>query len=277
MVDQLMPEIGVASVKLLRRAGCVVDFPSEQTCCGQPFFNSGFKKQALSLAMRNVEVFEDQETVVLPSGSCTAMIRVEYPRLLASYNGWSQRAQRLAAKTYELSEFLVHETGWNPRSRFLQGSGEGEPSVSARAAINQKNEKPIASLPAQPQIVTYHDSCHMYRHLALSQEPRQLLKQAGCSLREMKESDRCCGFGGLFSLRMPEISTAMTTEKIDQASETGAGMVVTADPGCLMQLRGLMQLRSLMQLRGLMQLAELPRDQGPKTEHLAVLLEKMTR
>ena len=109
IVDQLMPEVGVATVKLLRRAGCNVVFPSQQTCCGQPFFNSGFRKEAQKLAMRSIEIFENEERVVLPSGSCTSMIRAEYPDLLADHPGWSQRAERLAAKTFELSEFLVHQ------------------------------------------------------------------------------------------------------------------------------------------------------------------------
>jgi L-lactate dehydrogenase complex protein LldE len=245
-VDQLMPEVGVATVKLLRRAGCEVVFPNQQTCCGQPFFNSGFREQAASLAMRSIGIFEQEDFVVLPSGSCTAMIRTEYPHLLSDYPGWSERAERLASKTFELSEFLVHQARWNPQKDHH------------RQKINAEEEA-STSIDADANEVTYHDSCHMCRHLNLREEPRQLLDQAGCSLREMDESDRCCGFGGLFSLRMPEVSTAMTAEKLRLASDSGAHSVVTADPGCLMQMR------------------QLNENTAQEIDHIAVILERMTR
>ncbi len=229
LVDQVMPEIGVAAVRVLRRAGYGVGFPPEQTCCGQPFFNSGFKAEAARLARRTIEIFEGQEAVVLPSGSCTSMIRVEYPHLFAGSPEWAERARRLAARTYELSEFLVKQAGWQP-----------------------------AEVPEAPA-VTYHDSCHMCRLLHLQDEPRQLLRAAGCEVSEMGESDRCCGFGGLFSIRMVPVSNAMTGEKLLQAEETGARLLVTADPGCLMQMRGL------------------AREGGVQLEHLATLLEALTR
>lgn len=231
IVDQLMPEVGLASVKVLRRAGCQVDFPAGQTCCGQPFYNSGYRKQAAHLAKRTIEIFEPHETVVLPSGSCTSMIRVEYGHLLSDSPEWSERAQKLAGKTFELSEYLVQQLGWQPD-------------------VRPKHElKPV----------TYHDSCHMNRLLYLRDEPRQLLEGAGYSLCEMEEPDRCCGFGGVFSLRMPEVSTAMTAEKLRQAAETGAATIVTADPGCLMQMR------------------ELAGDEGQRFQHLANVLEEGTR
>lgn len=231
LVDQLMPEVGVATVKLLRRAGCQVDFPTEQTCCGQPFFNSGFRDQAARLAKRTIAVFENYETVVLPSGSCTSMIRLEYPHLLANSADWQARAQEMSAKTYELSEFLVKQLDWSPQP----------------------------SAPGPARAVTYHDSCHMNRFLHLGAESRQLIQATGCSIREMEESDRCCGFGGVFTARMPEVSTAMTAEKLRQAAETQASTLVTADPGCLMQMRGL------------------PANDSLDIQHLAVLLEELTR
>ena len=231
IVDQLMPEVGVASVKILRRAGCQVDFPAEQTCCGQPFYNSGYRKQAAQLAKRTIEIFEPHETVVLPSGSCTSMIRTEYSHLLEDSPEWSERAQKLAGNTFELSEYLVHQLGWQPEANPQHELGP----------------------------VTYHDSCHMNRLLGLGDEPRQLLAGAGYSLYEMSESDLCCGFGGIFSLRMPEVSTAMTAEKLRQAAETGATTIVTADPGCLMQMR------------------ELAGDDDQRYQHLATLLEEGTR
>jgi L-lactate dehydrogenase complex protein LldE len=230
LVDQIMPEIGVATVKVLRRAGCQVDFPAEQTCCGQPFFNSGFRKQAVMLAKRTIEIFEPYEAVVVPSGSCTTMIRLEYPRLLSGDPQWQRRAEAQAAKTFELSEYLVDQVDWRPQ-------GEAGKRFS----------------------LTYHDSCHMKRMLGVKEAPRQLLEASGCELHEMRESDRCCGFGGLFSFRLPEVSNAMTAEKLQQSRMTEANILVTADPGCLMQMRGLAE------------------DNGKQIQHLATILEEMTR
>ncbi len=209
LVDQIMPEVGVATVKLLRQAGYKVAFPEAQTCCGQPFFNSGFRPQSITLAKRTIEIFEPYAVVVLPSGSCTTMIRVEYPHLLEPWPDWRQRAEQLAAKTFELSEFLVQQAGWQPDS--------------------VQNE----------ETVTYHDSCHMCRILRIQSEPRQLLNESGLTIHEMQESNRCCGFGGLFSLRMAEVSDEMTAEKLRLAQQTGAQTMVTADPGCLMHMRSL--------------------------------------
>ena len=207
LVDQIMPEVGVATVKLLKKAGYKVAFPREQTCCGQPFFNSGFRPQSTTLAKRTIEIFEPFSAVVLPSGSCTTMIRVEYPHLLEPWPDWHKRAQQLAAKTYELSEFLVNQAGWQPED------------------VNEQSA------------VTYHDSCHMCRMLHIGPEPRKLLADSGHPLQEMEESNRCCGFGGLFSVRMAEVSDEMTAEKLRLAQESGAPVLVTADPGCLMHMR----------------------------------------
>ena len=229
LVDQVMPEVGVAAVRLLQRAGYTVEFPAEQTCCGQPFFNSGFRDQAVKLARRAVEIFEPYDAVVLPSGSCTTMIRAEYPHVLEAWPEWHERARQLAAKTYELSEFLVHRARWQP---------------------------PHA---ANAPTLTYHDSCHMNRLLHLKQEPRALLTAAGCTILEMNESDRCCGFGGVFSIRLPEVSNAMTAEKVRRAAATEAGLLVSSDPGCLMQMRGMIKNTPL------------------RAEHLATVLEEITR
>jgi L-lactate dehydrogenase complex protein LldE len=232
LVDQIMPEVGVATVKVLRRAGHEVQFPDAQTCCGQPFFNSGFQDEAAKLARRTIEILEPYEAIVLPSGSCSAMIRVEYPHLLKAEPDWHTRAKKLGNKTFELSEFLV----------------------------KQGNSLPTSfSHPRSP--VTYHDSCHMCRLTGLRREPRAALTAAGCVISEMDESDRCCGFGGLFSVRMPEVSRAMTEDKLRRAAETGAEMLVTADPGCLMQMKG-------VQSAG---------EKGIELIHLAVLMEELTR
>lgn len=234
LVDQIMPEVGVATVRLLRRAGFKVGFAQAQTCCGQPFFNSGFHPEARKLAKRTIEIFSKYEAIVLPSGSCTTMLRVEYPHLLEDEPAWHDRAKRLGAKTYELTEFL---------HKFA-------PEFAATAA---------SSSPDEPeQSVTYHDSCHMCRLLHLKEEPRAALTAAGLNVVEMTEADRCCGFGGLFSIRMPEVANAMTGEKLRQAADTGTQTLVTADPGCCMQMRGLA-------------------GDNVKVEHIATVLEKRTR
>lgn len=229
LVDQVMPQVGVAATRLLRRAGYQVDFPAEQTCCGQPFYNSGFRKEAARLARHTIEVFEEYPVVVLPSGSCTAMIRNEYPHLFQDQPEWREGALRLAAKTFELSQFLVGQAHWQPSQQRHGGT------------------------------VTYHDSCHACRMLGMREEPRQLLQSAGYTITEMAQSDRCCGFGGLFSMRMPEASNAITAEKLRLAAETGTGMLVTVDPGCLMQMRGLVDAT------------------GIRAEHIAVVVEEATR
>jgi L-lactate dehydrogenase complex protein LldE len=149
------------------------------------------------------------------------MIRIEYPYLLESEPACANRARQLAAKSYELTEFLVEQAVPPPAAR-------RPPTI---------NGSPLAT-PHSP-LVTYHDSCHMCRLLGLSRQPRDLLQAAGYQLLEMAESDRCCGFGGLFSVHMPELSNAMTAEKLRQAEATGATILATADPGCLMQMRGL--------------------------------------
>jgi L-lactate dehydrogenase complex protein LldE len=229
LVDQVFPDVGVATVRVLRRAGCEVEFPLAQTCCGQPFFNSGFRDQAAELAKGTVAALEPYEAIVLPSGSCTAMIRTEYVHLLARWPEWQKRAEAVANKTFELTEYLTDEAHWTPEK---------------------------AGGPAE---VTYHDSCHMCRLLGVKEAPRSLLGAIGCRASEMHESDRCCGFGGLFSLRMPEVSNAMTAEKLRQASETGVQILVTSDPGCLMQIRGLSEGRTM------------------RAAHIATILEEATR
>ena len=246
LVDQIMPEVGVATVKVLRRAGFDVDFgyeitfPTAQTCCGQPFFNSGFRDEAIKLAKHTIEVLEPYETIVLPSGSCTAMIRVEYAHMLEHEPEWCERAKKVGAKTFELSEFLVKQE-------------------AIRKLVVGNNQLPI----------TYHDSCHMCRFLGLRDEPREVLTHAGCEIAEMDESDRCCGFGGLFSMRMPEVSRAMTEDKLRRAAKTGADTLVTADPGCLMQMR---RIWGEEEKRGRGE-----KEKGIALIHLAVLLEELTR
>jgi L-lactate dehydrogenase complex protein LldE len=207
LVDQIYPQIGIAVTNILRRVGFEVNFPAEQTCCGQPFYNSGFVKEARRLARRTIDIFLDYPVVVLPSGSCTTMIRKEYVHLFEDDPIWRERANTLATKTFEFTEFLVKKAKLNVKTL---GGG---------------------------QLVTYHDSCHMCRTLGIRDEPRSLLERAGFQIAEMESSDRCCGFGGLFSAKVPEVSQAMTEEKISRALRTGSRILISSDPGCIMQMR----------------------------------------
>ncbi|MCB2178562.1 (Fe-S)-binding protein [bacterium] len=206
MVDQLLPEIGMAAVSLLQRGGFEVDFPTAQTCCGQPFFTTGFTEQAEVLAKQTIQILEPYSAVVVIGGSCTGMIREEYQHLFNGEPAWKARAVALHQKVFELSEFLAAHVPLSPKS-------------------------------SEVHTVTYHDSCHMLRIAGIKDQPRQLLEQVGCQIVEMEEPERCCGFGGAFSARMHEVSHAITREKLNQAIHTGTGLLVTADPGCLIQMR----------------------------------------
>jgi L-lactate dehydrogenase complex protein LldE len=210
LVDLLYPRVGQATVALLEDAGIAVDFPESQTCCGQPGFNAGFPDEARRVAANLLDAMEGAEAVVSPSGSCTAMVRSFYPGLFEATPD-EGRARDLAARTFELSEFLVDVLGIER----LDGLFEAR--------------------------VTYHDSCHGLRELGLSGQGRRLLAGIeGVELVEMAWPDRCCGFGGAFSLRMPEVATAMADDKLAQAAETEADVMVTGDTGCLMHLAGRM-------------------------------------
>jgi L-lactate dehydrogenase complex protein LldE len=207
--DMFFPEVGVAMVTLLRRLGVTVEFPQGQTCCGMPLFNSGYHHDAAVVAVRTVELFAGAEHVVVPSGSCAWMVKTEYPGLLKHDPALKTAAEALAKKTYELSQFLVD----------VLGVTEVESSFRGK--------------------VTYHDSCHLLRGLGESRAPRTLLKGVkGCELVELPGSDECCGFGGSFSVRLPEVSTAVLDKKLANAEGTGVDCLVACDAGCLMQMGG---------------------------------------
>ena len=207
--DMFFPEVGVAMVTLLRRLGVRVDFPTGQTCCGMPLFNSGYHHDAAVVAARTVRLFADAEHVVVPSGSCAWMVKTEYPGLLKDDPALKAAAEALAKKTYELSQFLVDVLGVSS----VESSFKGK--------------------------VAYHDSCHLLRGLGESRAPRTLLNGvAGCELVELPGSDECCGFGGSFSVRLPEVSTAILDKKLANAERTGADCLVACDAGCLMQMGG---------------------------------------
>jgi len=207
LVDQLYPEVGVACVRVLRRAGCEVSYDPDQTCCGQPAFNSGYKDEGLAVARHFLEVFERSEAdaIVVPSGSCTAMIR-HLPRWFDD-PGEKERARAVATRTHELSAFLVHELG----------------CVDLGARFDGR--------------VTWHDACHGLRELGLSDEPRRLIRNvAGTELVEMEPGEACCGFGGTFSVKFPEVSVAILDRKLDALADVDA--IVSGDVSCLMQIGG---------------------------------------
>lgn len=209
LADMFYPEVGVSVVRLLRRLGVAVDFPADQTCCGLPFFNSGYHREAARLARRTVKLFSGSEHVVVPSGSCAWMVKKEYPGLARDDPKARAEALALAGRTYELSQFLVKVLG-------------------------------VTSLPTDFRgRATYHDSCHLLRGLGESRAPRALLRgAAGVELVELPGADQCCGFGGSFAVRLPEVSAAILEKKLASVEATGADYLVSCDPGCLMQMAG---------------------------------------
>jgi len=206
--DMLFPEVGVSIVRLLRRLGVRVDCPAGQTCCGMPLFNSGYHKAAAAVAARTVGLFRDAEHVIVPSGSCAFMVKHEYPRLLRDPEA-RRAAERLAARTWELSQFLVRVLGVRELTSAVKGR------------------------------VTYHDSCHLLRGLGESQTPRELLRNLkGVELVELPGADECCGFGGSFAVRLPEVSAGILERKLAHVEATGAACLVACDAGCLLQMGG---------------------------------------
>jgi len=208
LADALFPDAGLATVKLLRRLGVEVDFPKAQTCCGQPHFNSGYHDLTRDLAKHTIQAFAGERMVVTPSGSCAAMVKLEYPELFHGDMVWHGRAEDLAHRTHELSDFLVN---------VLKVEDVGA-RYEARA--------------------TYHMACHL-RGLHLQQEPQRLLSRVrGLELLPLERFDECCGFGGSFSVRYPGISGAMVQDKAGFIDKTGADIVVATDAGCLMNIGG---------------------------------------
>ena len=206
--DLLFPEVGVRIVRLLRRLGVAVDFPAGQTCCGLPLFNSGYRREASAVARRTAALFRDASHVVVPSGSCAWMIKHEYPDLMPDETSRGE-ARALADRTYELSQFLVGVLGRTDFAGAMRGR------------------------------VTYHDSCHLLRGLHESRSPRAILRRlGGVELVDLPGGDECCGFGGSFSVRLPEVSAAILEKKLANIEATGADCVVACDAGCLMQIGG---------------------------------------
>jgi len=213
LVDTLRPDVGDAMVHIFEKLGVNLAYPPDQTCCGQPAFNSGYRREATKMARRFLDIFENAEAIVCPSGSCVHMVRHHYLDLFANDPVMLDRARKVAAKTYEFTEYLVDVLGITNPGEELGSRFEGS--------------------------VTYHDSCHLARGLGIRNQPRILMENIpGLSLVEMDESDRCCGFGGTFSVKYPDISTAMADDKVKQILATKAEAVVGCDVSCLMNIAG---------------------------------------
>jgi len=209
LVDLYRPTVGFSAIRLLEQAGCTVEVPQAQTCCGQPAYNTGDRATARDLARAVVDAFLPYDFTVVPSGSCGGMIAHHYPGLFADDPEYKARAERLAAKTHELISFLSDIMG-------------------------------VTAVPARYDgVVTYHDSCSGLRELGIRAQPRALLGSvAGVTLRELKDADVCCGFGGTFCVKYPDISTRMVGDKVRDIAATGADTVLAGDMGCLLNIAG---------------------------------------
>jgi L-lactate dehydrogenase complex protein LldE len=215
LVDLFRPSVGFAAVELIEGAGCAVEVPLAQTCCGQPAYNSGDEASARNIAARVIDTFKGYDQVVVPSGSCAAMIKLHYPRLFANDPARRANAEDLAARTHELLSFLTDVRGID-----LDVTFDGK--------------------------AAYHDSCSGLRELGIKGQPRALLAQvAGLELAEHGERETCCGFGGTFCVKFPEISTKMADKVVDAVAGTGADILLGGDMGCLMNLAGRMRRRHI--------------------------------
>ena len=212
LVDVFRPQVGHAAVSLLEAAGCRVSVPVVQTCCGQPAFNSGDKENARDLALAVIETFEDFDYTVAPSGSCAAMLKIHYPALFEDDPAMALRAKALAARSYELTSFLVDVL---------------------------KQDSVTAAFPGFPGKAAYHDSCSGLRELGVRAQPRHLLDGVdGLSVTDLPDSDVCCGFGGTFCVKYPDIANHIVEDKTRAIAESGAGMLLAGDVGCLMHIAG---------------------------------------
>jgi L-lactate dehydrogenase complex protein LldE len=209
LVDLFRPSIGFAAIKLLEEAGCTVEVPGLQTCCGQPAYNSGDCRDTRSIAMKAIAAFEGFDYVVAPSGSCAGMLKLHYPELFAGDAAWEGPARQFSAKVFELVSFLTDICGVT--------------SVAASFAGT----------------VTYHDSCSGLRELGIRDQPRALLGSVDkLTLTELKDADICCGFGGTFCVKYPDISNAIVERKTAEIVATGAETLLAGDLGCLMNMAG---------------------------------------
>ena len=212
LADAIRPSVGFATLKLLQDAGCQVEVPAQQTCCGQPAFNSGDTRDAAKLARRFIEIFEPYDYVVAPSGSCVGMTRAHYPEALADDAAWAERARRLGERTFELMSFLADVMHFKPSGVTLATTA------------------------------TYHDSCSGLRELGVYEQPRALLGTVGgLELKPLEGNDVCCGFGGTFCVKYPAISNAVVSEKAAAVQRSGARLLLGGDLGCLVNMAGKLQ------------------------------------
>jgi L-lactate dehydrogenase complex protein LldE len=210
LVDLFRPTVGFAAVKLLEAAGCTVEVPRAQTCCGQPAYNSGDRRDAKAIALQVIDAFAGYNYVIAPSGSCAGMIRQHFPEMFADDPATLPRVEELAARTWELVSFLVDVRG----------------------------VQEVAAPPWQ-RVATYHDACSGLRELGVRDQPRRLLASiAGLELRELPGAEVCCGFGGTFCIKYPDISDKMVGDKADEIAATGADAVLAGDLGCLLNIAG---------------------------------------
>ncbi|MCI2255157.1 (Fe-S)-binding protein [Domibacillus sp. PGB-M46] len=213
IVDMFQADVGKATVEVLERLGCDIKFPMGQVCCGQPAYNSGYVEESKDAMKKMITTFENAEIIVTPSGSCATMFK-EYQRIFHNDPVWRPRAERLAVKTYELTEFIVHVLGVENIGAKLNG------------------------------VATYHPSCHMTRLLGVKDAPMTLLQNVeGLRFEPLPNAHNCCGFGGTFSVKMGNISEQMVDEKVDSAEQTGADFLIGADGGCLMNIGGRIERR----------------------------------
>lgn len=243
LVDLMRPGVGFATATLLERAGCRVSVPANQTCCGQPAFNSGDMPDSIAIAKMTIETFENFDYTVVPSGSCAGMLKVHYPELFENDPEWHDRALQFSAKVFELVQFLADIADFPD------------------------------PLPGFGGIASYHDSCSGLRELGIKQQPRRLL--AGLEdlrISEGEEAESCCGFGGLFCVKYADVSTGMVDTKVDDLEKTGADMVLGGDLGCLMNIAGRLRRRgSAIEARHVAEvlagMTDLPPIAAPATGH----------
>ena len=210
ITDMLYPQTGIAVVEILEHLDVEVRFPKAQTCCGQPAFNGGFWDEARAVARQFLTAFADAEVIVAPSGSCTAMVRDHYPQLFQNDPEWYDRAVWASSVTWEFTEYLV--------------DGLGVTDIGA-------------ALP--PTTITFHDSCHGLRHMRVKEQARQLAAQIeGVTIHEMDGADTCCGFGGLFAIKMADLSVAMLAQKCEHIAASDADLVVCGDCSCMTHING---------------------------------------
>jgi L-lactate dehydrogenase complex protein LldE len=220
LVDTIRPEIGFATLKLLEQAGCRVSVPETQTCCGQPGLNSGARAESKPLAKRVIAAFEAFDYIVAPSGSCLGTIKTHYPDLFSDEPVWRRRAELLAAKAYEILSFLHDVRDWRPEGVRYDGTA------------------------------TYHHTCSGLRKLGIYRQPLALLEQVhGLTMVPLEGENACCGFGGTFAVKYPEISTAIVTDKCRQITATGADTLLAGDLGCLMNMAGLLSRQGQSRVR----------------------------